>query len=140
MNPTAQNGRRGRNKKLRNALRWQLEQKGTDDFLADIIEEEADAAFLADDLGPPEEAQVEPWANMYFSAFNALRDDRQYSDSGGCARISYLAIDRWAARHQIQDDEFGIFHALIRAMDDEYVAWFDEEAAKAAEKARNKET
>lgn len=71
---------------------------------------------------------------MYFTAFNALRDDRQYSENGACGRISYLAIDRWADRHQISDDEFGIFHTLIRAMDDEYVAWFGEEAAKQAEK------
>jgi hypothetical protein len=95
--------------------------------------------LVGDFIGPPQDAEVGEWANMYFSAFNALRDDRQYSDAGACARISYLAIDSWARRHQISDEEFGIFHTLIRAMDDEYVAWLGEESEKAAAAAKDRQ-
>lgn len=77
---------------------------------------------------------------MYFTAFNAVRDDRQYGDSGGAGRISFIAIECWARLHQMNVGDFFIFHTLMREMDEEYIVWLNEEAKKAADKAGNKDT
>lgn len=106
-----------------------------------MAEEEQDAAFLDETIEPPDESAME-WSGMYFRAFNAIRDDRQYAECTA-GRISFVAIEAWARRYQIPDEDFDIFHALIREMDEEYIVWFGEEAKKAidaAEAARNKPT
>lgn len=68
--------------------------------------------------------------DVYFRAFYALRDDRQYGDYGGAARISFIAIETWARKYELPEEHFDVFVALLHALDDEYLAWLAEQAAK----------
>jgi len=114
--------RRGRGKKLRAALRYDLERRATDDFLRELAEEEPDAAPFAADAVRPDDAQWPEWAGVYRGAWEALRDDRHYGAMGGLGRIYYSAIDRYAERHGIAGSAFDDFLTLVHAMDEEYVA------------------
>lgn len=69
------------------------------------------------------------------AAWEALRADRQTDGMGGQSRISFLAIDAWARRCFIQDDEFDMYRRLILALDDEYLAWRAREQEKARQQA-----
>jgi hypothetical protein len=75
------------------------------------------------------------WAGMYMKAFWDLKDSRQYGDMGGACEMSFLALDAWARRHQIPDEEFWTFQMFMRALDNEYLEYVREESKKA-----NKET
>lgn len=75
---------------------------------------------------------------FFWEAWHRLQYDRQYGAMGGESPISFVAIDRFAARHGIEGTEFAILEALVRAMDDEYLAYLDErrKAEEAERKAR----
>lgn len=49
---------------------------------------------------------------------------------GGVSRIPFSAIDAWARRHDIVDEEFDLYRKLIAELDDEFVGWLAEEAEK----------
>lgn len=69
-------------------------------------------------LVPPD---LEPGAETYFEAWNALAHDRPLGQ-GFIGSIPFMAIDRYAERIGLNDpDEFALFARLVRAMDTEYV-------------------
>ncbi|NEV75464.1 hypothetical protein DYI24_00010 [Rhodopseudomonas sp. BR0C11] len=70
------------------------------------------------------------WCGTVWRAWHALRFDRHYGAFGGQTQISFLAIDRYAARYGISGTEFETFFALICAMDDEYLQHVAREAEK----------
>jgi hypothetical protein len=119
----------GAGKKLRSVLRYELERRKTDDWLADLAEEEADAAHLVQETEPPEDIELMVGAEFYLAAFQELSSDRQIGAMGGCGAIPSAAIGRYADRHRIDDaDAFEAFRSAIRAMDAEYLAWQSEKA------------
>jgi hypothetical protein len=84
----------------------------------------------------PPEAKWPDWSGPYRDAFEALTDDRFFGAMGGIGRIYYTAIDCYAVRLGLSDYEFDRFRVLVRALDDEYVAWVREKQAEELE--RNK--
>jgi hypothetical protein len=62
-------------------------------------------------------------------AWNTLRDERFFGSMGGMGRIYYTAISRYALDHGITDEHFVTF---VYVIDDEFIAWSAEEAAKNA--------
>ncbi|OKO83382.1 hypothetical protein AC629_22850 [Bradyrhizobium sp. NAS80.1] len=62
-----------------------------------------------------------PGAERYWRAWHALRFDRQYGAMGGESPIMFLSIDAYARRYRIRGAAFETFHALVGAMDEEYL-------------------
>lgn len=106
-----------------------MEQKGTDDFLADLAEEEPDAAHFAERTRP-EETEWPVWSRQYYLAWLALRDDRFYGSMGGAGRIYYTALSRYAEDHNMPLYPFMTF---VRAIDGEFVEWVAEQDKKKTE-------
>lgn len=81
----------------------------------------------ADWLRPaPDDFTVEPWHDLYFRAFDALRFDRFYVAMGGEAPITYLAWSRYAEDLGLTGDDRDTFHQFLTALDAEYLAWRSE--------------
>jgi len=59
---------------------------------------------------------------LEWEAFAQLSTDRPVGLSRGA--IPWSSIDRYAARHGIDGDDFNRFCALIRAMDAAYLTYF----------------
>jgi hypothetical protein len=59
---------------------------------------------------------------LEWEAFDQLSTDRPVGLTRGA--IPWTAIDRYAARHGIEAEDFDRFCALIRAMDTAYLAHF----------------
>ena len=59
---------------------------------------------------------------LEWEAFAQLSTDRPVGLARGA--IPWSSIDRYAARHGIDGDDFNRFCALIRAMDAAYLAYF----------------
>lgn len=73
----------------------------------------------------------ELWPHLVFhsEAFAALSTDRPLGALGGVGAIPWTALDRYAARHGIDDpDEFERFQRLIRAQDRAYLGHMAETA------------
>ncbi|QNQ62239.1 hypothetical protein IB024_00290 [Brucella sp. 6810] len=70
---------------------------------------------------PPDEAQSEPWHELYWRAWSCVRYDRYYGALGGESPISYMAISRFAADNGIAGADFTFFHRLLSALDDEWL-------------------
>lgn len=113
-------------------MRWRLGPGRNAEWLAELAEEEADAAHLAAVATPPPEACIPPGCRDIVAAFIRLADDRPrllallpLPDGGVTVRhlprrISFAQIDRYAHRYGVADpEEFDIFRRLIEAMDDE---------------------
>lgn len=100
-----------------------MERKGTDEWLAQVAEEESDAGGLSKFGIRPDDTKVPEWAATVWRAWHALRFDRQYGAFGGESQISFTAIDRYAIRYGISGTAFETFMALICAMDDEYLQY-----------------
>lgn len=64
--------------------------------------------------------EVLPEAQFYLSAFWALQHDRHLGFGGG-GGIPFSAIDRYARRVGLRDDEFWVFEDMIRACDGEWL-------------------
>lgn len=80
-------------------------------------------AFMAD------RPELEPHLVCYSEAFADLSTDRPLGAMGGAGPIPWSAIDRYAARHEIDDlDEFDRFRRMIRAQDRAYLDHVAEEA------------
>lgn len=101
-------------------------------------EEDAAAHFSSLEQSDDEDDDAMPdWAGSLFTAWQMLRNDRQFFDMGGCSGIRYAAISAYAADHGIAPDHFGEFLTFLRVMDDEYVAFSSERAKEAAERAKS---
>jgi hypothetical protein len=68
--------------------------------------------------------------SFYWRAFDDLVDERQYFPGGGCSRIAYSAIDRWAVRRGVAGEAFERLKRTIWAMDR---VWRDERARRLKE-------
>lgn len=102
--------------------------------------EEDDAAALfsqAEPLDEEERAEMPDWSGYLMTAWNQLRNDRNWGDLGGCSGIYYSAISAYAADHGIEGEFFGEFLIFLRVMDDEYVAFSAEQAKEAADRAKS---
>ena len=72
-----------------------------------------------------------PHLALYSEAFAQLTTDRPLGALGGVGSIPWSALDRYAARHGIDDpDEFERFQKLIRAQDRAYLDHAADEAKK----------
>ena len=72
---------------------------------------------------------------MFWRAWEALQNDRQYTQSGLPLPITFLAIDAYASRMRIDGQMFDTLHTLLLAMDDEWRAFIAEKRAQ-QEKSR----
>ena len=116
-----------------------MEQKGTDEWLQDLADEEPGAVAVAAAAKRPDDAVVPEWAETYWRAWHALRFDRQYGAFGGETPISFMSLDAYARRYSIAGFQFEVFLALVGALDDEYlqhVARREKEAKDAEEQKR----
>jgi hypothetical protein len=84
----------------------------------------------------PEEAEPQPWHDLYWSAWEALSSDRQYGAFGGESRVPFTALDRYARRYGITGQAFDTFIRLFGEIDDEWLAWRAEKAKKDEERRR----
>lgn len=76
--------------------------------------------------------KIWPHLTLYSDAFAQLTTDRPLGALGGAGAIPWSALDRYAARHGIDDlDEFERFQRMIRAQDRVYLD-------HAAEASKNK--
>lgn len=122
----------------------------TANFLADLAEEEPDAAHLAAQSLLPEDAFVPPGTEFAWSAFWRLHDDRPHVITGSViaagmggatiieprpGRIPFSAIDRYARRFGIAGSAFDLMLALLDKLDSEFMAW-EGEVARARAAAR----
>lgn len=108
-------------------------------FLDDIIAEEDDAAAYFsqhDDVDEEESADMPAWSGYLVAAWNHLRDDRYWSQTGECGGIFYSAISAYAADHGIVGEFFSQFLTFLRAIDDAFVAYSAEQAKEAIERAK----
>ncbi len=118
-----------------------MEQKGTDDWLAAMADEDPEAEAYAEQNERPPEATVPFWAGTVWRAWHGLRFDRQYGAMGGESPISFLALDAYARRYEIRGVEFENFMAFVSAMDEEYLEHVDRKAKEkpeTEEEARNR--
>lgn len=76
----------------------------------------------------PQEAKAEAWHAFYMQAWQTLRHDRQYFAFGGETPISFMALDRYAQRYGIEGEAFERFLAFMDAIDEEWLAYVDEQA------------
>jgi hypothetical protein len=114
-----------------------LERQGADDFLADVAEEEADAVPFAAEIEVPPEAELSSGAQFYLDAFHDLCGDRAFGALGGEGPIPWSAIDAWARRNKVGDeDEFEFLRTMIREMDAEYLDVRGEQAKVEAERLK----
>lgn len=106
--------------------------------MRELIEEEADAAvvFAGRDaeLERPDDAAWPTWSGYVQAAFHELRDDRFYGAMGGLGRIYFASISDYADRYGIAGSDFDDLVTLLRAVDDEYVAFQNEQAKAEADK------
>ncbi len=106
------------------------------------MEEEADAEALLPDAieeFDDQTQQMPEWSGYLITAWQSLRHDRRYFDTGGCGGIYYASISAYAHDHGLVGDLFPDFETYLRVMDDEYVAFSAEKAKEAADKAAKSE-
>lgn len=73
--------------------------------------------------------ELAPHLALFSEAFSDLSTDRPFSAMGGAGPIPWSAIDRYAARHEIDDpDDFDRLRRMIRAQDRAYLDHMAEEA------------
>ena len=106
--------------------------------MANLAEEEADAAHLKEVAVMPEDARLPAWAGIYWRAWQDLRDDRYYDAYGGVAGIWFTSINDYASRHRIPDENFGEFLYFVRALDGEFLTIKAEEIKARAEAEKHK--
>lgn len=96
-----------------------MTEEGRQNWLKKIAEENPEEAEFIEVKERPEEADPEPWHELYWRAWYALRNDRQFGL--GQSEISYVALSRYADDNGIHGRDFQLFHILLRAMDAEYL-------------------
>lgn len=67
------------------------------------------------------EATDEPWHDLYWRAWDALRYDRPYGAMGGEMPISYVALSRYGRDNEIAGEDFGLFLRFMGAVDGEWL-------------------
>lgn len=82
----------------------------------------AEEAALIEVPLPPEEAEPELWHELYWRAWACVRYDRYYGAFGGESPVSYMAVSRFAADNDIHGADFAVFHRLLTAIDEEWLA------------------
>lgn len=76
-----------------------------------------------------ERPEIWPHLLLYSEAFTDLSTDRPLGALGGAGPIPWTALDRYAARHGIDDlDAFERFRRMIRAQDGAYLKHMAEKA------------
>ena len=76
---------------------------------------------------PPADAAPQPFHDLYWRAWRAIRFDRQYGAFGGESRLSYATISQYARDHAITGEAFLTFQSVMRGLDEE---WLDFVAAR----------
>lgn len=71
-----------------------------------------------------------PGLEFYFNAFFTLSADRHIGMAEG--RIPWTAVDRYAQRYDLTDDEFDVLWDVLTAMDAAYLEWSNKESEKKA--------
>jgi hypothetical protein len=112
--------RRGRNKKLRSAFRWQIGRKAPEqeEWVKELIKAYPGEKWLERAVAEPE-----AWHAFYLRAWSVLRFDRQYGAFGGETPISFMALDGYARRYGIEGEAFERFLAFMTALDDEWLEY-----------------
>lgn len=72
----------------------------------------------------------------YWRGWHDLRHDRPHGP-GGPGGISYAAISAWCRDHGLAGADAAIFAALVRAMDEEFLAVLAERRQAAQDRNRN---
>lgn len=80
---------------------------------------------------PPE---VLPGLEPYYQAFLELSTCR--SVGFGVGPIPWTAIDAYARRSQLFDEDFDYFHGLIKRLDSAYIKYSDEKADQKRKRGR----
>lgn len=71
----------------------------------------------------PDEAEPQPWHDLYWRAWSHLRFERVYGAFGGELPVSYRAISQYAADHGITGSAFHDFLMFFSAIDNEWLAY-----------------
>lgn len=82
----------------------------------------------------PDEAEPQPWFDLYWHAWDALRFDRHYGAMGGEMPIPYQAISSFARDRGLSGDDFWTFHRLLTAIDAEWLDHVASERKKGGDK------
>lgn len=119
-----------RGKKLKGALRWRMTKAETAAFLREAAEADPSDRALAAKAAAAEAGREDPDPAfaLYWRAFFDLTHDRPRDGMGGVSFIPFTAIDRWAARHEIDGGEFEHLRQLLHEMDAEYLTVMTERA------------
>ena len=76
----------------------------------------------------------EPWHLHYWEAWHALRHDRQFIGQMAIEQpISFMAIDAYARRFEIEGDAFSHLLRFVSVIDTEFLAARESERSKALE-------
>lgn len=92
--------------------------------------EDPAAAALIPEPVLPDGIDPQPYHQIYWRAWNRVRFDRQYGAFGGESRISFLALDAYAARYGIHGAAFDDLVTVIEALDAEWLAYVAEKTAE----------
>ena len=84
----------------------------------------------------PEDAEVKPWHDLIWRAWEELRYDRPYLPNGGQLPIFSKVIREYADQYGIVGRDFETFRTLLREVDHE---WLAIESEKLNEQRREEE-
>lgn len=85
----------------------------------------------------PPEAELPDGAEYLYEAFWQLSTDRPQSGFA-VHQIPFTAIDQYARRYGIENEEFELLLNSVRAIDEEFVAIMAERLRKDGEKPRDR--
>lgn len=117
----------GRFGKLKRRLRWRLQGGGRGN---EWLERLNDAEGLDLDTRAPDDCEILAPGDLYWEAFWALCGDRAPPGLGPPGSIPWLAIDAYARRAGVPEDEFTAFANAVRELDAEYLKVLSEQLAK----------
>lgn len=99
------------------------------DWLLELAEAFPEETWLQVDEPDDEEFEPEPWHELYFQAFDALRFDRFFGAFGGESPITYIASSKYADDLGLTGDDRRRFFLFLNVLDGEHL-----EAVKRNEK------
>lgn len=77
--------------------------------------------------------EIQPWHDLYFHAFDALRYDRFYGAFGGETPISYVSLSQFCRDYEIDGEDRARFMVFLNGLDAEYLTMKAEEAKRQKE-------